>query len=127
MLPAPARLRRRADFAATVRRGRRGRSDLLLVHLLMRSTDEVASVVLPSCGFVVSKAVGGAVVRNRVLRRLRHQVAARLDTVPPGSQLVVRALPAAATASSAELGTALDRALRRAVESAERREPVGRR
>ena len=93
----------------------------------MPTTDEVPSAVLPSCGFVVSKAVGGAVVRNRVLRRLRHQVAGRLDTVPPGAQLVVRALPAAATASSVELGTALDRALGRALESAGRGEPVGRR
>jgi ribonuclease P protein component len=48
-------------------------------------------------GFVVSKAVGGAVVRNRVKRRLRHLVAAELDGTRTGVDVVVRALPAAAS------------------------------
>ena len=48
-------------------------------------------------GFVVSKAVGGAVVRNRVKRRLRHLVARQLLASPGGLDVVVRALPAAAT------------------------------
>ncbi len=67
-------------------------------------------------GFVVSKAVGGSVVRHRVVRRLRHVVGARLVDLPVGSVLVVRALPAAASASSerlaADLGSALGQALR---------------
>ncbi len=49
-------------------------------------------------GFVVSKAVGGAVTRNRVKRRLRHMVAAQLASGTSGVDVVVRALPAAATA-----------------------------
>lgn len=48
-------------------------------------------------GFVVSKAVGGAVVRNRVKRRLRHLVAQELVSAPGPRDVVVRALPAAAT------------------------------
>jgi ribonuclease P protein component len=64
-------------------------------------------------GFVVSKAVGNSVVRHRVSRRLRHLVGDRLGTLAPGSTLVVRALPAAATASSAELGSDLDAAVRK--------------
>jgi ribonuclease P protein component len=65
-------------------------------------------------GFVVGKPVGNAVVRNRVRRRLRHLVAALIDSLPPGSELVVRALPAAATMDSAELRTELERCLERA-------------
>lgn len=61
-------------------------------------------------GFVVSKALGGAVVRNRVKRRLRHVCAARLGRLGTGVDVVVRATPAAATASSADLGAALDHA-----------------
>jgi ribonuclease P protein component len=61
----------------------------------------------------VSKAVGNAVVRHRVARRLRHVVRDRLGTLTPGNSLVVRALPAAATASSAELGSDFDAAVRR--------------
>jgi ribonuclease P protein component len=62
-------------------------------------------------GFVVSKAVGGAVVRNTVTRRLRALVRDRIGQLPAGSALVVRALPPAATASSAELGVELDACL----------------
>ena len=54
-------------------------------------------------GFAVSKAVGGAVVRNRVKRRLRAIMADALPTLPAGSRVVVRALPAAASASFGEL------------------------
>lgn len=66
-------------------------------------------------GFVVSKAVGGSVVRHQVARRLRHLMRDRIDGLPPGSDLVVRALSPAATASSAELGADLDAALRKLV------------
>jgi ribonuclease P protein component len=71
----------------------------------------------PRVGFVVSRAVGGSVVRHAVARRLRHLMRDRLTLLPVGSHVVVRALPAAASASSTELGrdldAALDRALRR--------------
>jgi ribonuclease P protein component len=67
----------------------------------------------PRVGFVVSKAVGNSVVRHRVTRRLRHLFRDRLGTVRPGCTLVVRALPSAAEADSADLGSDLDSALRR--------------
>jgi ribonuclease P protein component len=47
-------------------------------------------------GFVVSKAVGNAVTRNRVKRQLRHLVAGELAHTPIGVAVVVRALPPAA-------------------------------
>ncbi len=68
-------------------------------------------------GFVVSKAVGTAVVRTRVKRRLRAVVTARLAALPTGSLLVVRANPVAAQATSAELAVSLDRALGRLLPS----------
>lgn len=61
-------------------------------------------------GFVVSTSVGNAVVRNRVKRRLRQLCSARLERLGTGVDVVVRATPAAATASSGDLGAALDRA-----------------
>jgi ribonuclease P protein component len=66
-------------------------------------------------GFVVSRAVGPAVVRNRVRRRLRHLVRDRLGDLPPSGRLVVRALPPAAEATSAELRADLDDAVDRAI------------
>lgn len=71
-------------------------------------------------GFVVSRAVGGAVVRNAVRRRLRHLVRDRLGDLPPGSLLVVRALPGAADRSYARLGADLDAALAAAREPRQR-------
>ena len=59
---------------------------------------------------MVGKAVGNAVVRNRVKRRLRHLVRERLAGLPGSVVLVVRALPASATASYAALGVDFDTA-----------------
>jgi ribonuclease P protein component len=115
VLPATARLRQRAEFTATVRRGRRGRSGLLAVHLDRSPEPGQQPEGLARVGFVVSRAVGPAVVRNRVLRRLRHLMAARLDRLPVGSRVVVRAFPSSGLASSAALGAALDRALGQAL------------
>ncbi len=62
---------------------------------------------------MVSGKVGNSVVRHRVTRRLREQVRPLLDRLPAGSDVVVRAFPAAATASSDELAASLQRALRK--------------
>ena len=66
-------------------------------------------------GLVVSKAVGNAVARTQVKRRLRAQMAALLPLIEPGTDIVIRANPAAAQASSHELGDALRSALRDAL------------
>jgi ribonuclease P protein component len=85
-----------------------------VVHAMIRTDDE-SSAGSPGArvGFVVSKAVGNSVVRHRVARRLRHVVRERLGTLPPRSSLIVRALPLAASASSAEFRQDLEAALRR--------------
>ncbi|WP_079126126.1 ribonuclease P protein component [Streptomyces sp. ERV7] len=116
MLPTENRLRRREDFATAVRRGRRAGRPLLVVHLRSGATDPHApgeSASPTRAGFVVSKAVGVAVVRNLVKRRLRHLMRDRLSQLPPGSLVVVRALPGAGDADHAHLAQDLDAALRR--------------
>jgi ribonuclease P protein component len=44
-------------------------------------------------GFIVSKAVGNAVNRNRVRRRLRAVGRDLLSQIAPGHDIVIRALP----------------------------------
>jgi ribonuclease P protein component len=61
----------------------------------------------------VSKAVGGAVVRNKVKRRLRHLMRDRVALLPPGSLVVVRALPGSGDADHEQLAQDLDAALQR--------------
>lgn len=111
MLPHTSRLTHATDFSSAVRRGVRASSRHLVVHALLTETGE-SDDVGPRVGFVVSKAIGNAVRRNEVKRRLRHLMSARLDRVPSGL-IVVRALPAAAGSSSAELARSLDRCLGR--------------
>jgi ribonuclease P protein component len=101
------------SFRATARSGRRAGSSTLVTHVLVDDVGEHVGVPAARAGFVVSKAVGGSVVRSKVKRRLRHLVAERLDRLPASSRLVVRATPAAATASYAVLGADLDRCLDR--------------
>lgn len=121
MLPAPHRMRLREDFARTMRRGRRAGRPLLAVHLLLTEADPATEASPPArVGLVVSRAVGPAVTRTRVKRRLRHLLADRVSLLPAGSLLVVRANPPAATATSAELGSDLDRCLDRARHAAGR-------
>jgi len=98
MLPAGNRLHTSDDFAAVVRSGRRGGTRLLVVHLL--GTDRTTA---PRAGFVVSGKVGNSVVRHRVTRRLRPLVRQELPALAAGTDVVVRALPAAANAGSADL------------------------
>ena len=115
MLPAPARLRRREDFSLAVRRGRRSGRGTLVAHYLAPDDGDTPA----RAGFVVGRAVGNSVVRHRTVRKLRHLVRDRLDRLPAGSVLVVRALPPAAAADSAALARDLDSALDRLVPTAE--------
>jgi ribonuclease P protein component len=115
-LATAQRLRRRGEFAAAVRGGRRAGRGVIVVHLVVPESGSAPQpgdrpARGPRAGFVVSKATGGAVDRNRVKRRLRHLVRDRLAALPPGTDLVVRTQPGAADRSSAELAADLDAAL----------------
>jgi ribonuclease P protein component len=125
VLPSRHRITRGGDFARVIRHGIRVGRPTVVVHLLVEPVVGDAPD-LPRAGFVVSKAVGGAVVRNRVARRLRHLVREALPALPAGALLVVRALPAAAgaTASAGSRGgaaTDLGSDVRSALETATRR------
>ena len=109
MLPREHRLVSGEDFRQATRQGRRAGTRTLVAHLWV--TDGSGSPA--RVGFVVSKAVGPAVIRNRVKRRLRHLARERLTSLPGSAVLVVRALPAAADASYDDLGRDLDSVLER--------------
>ena len=101
MLPQYLHLRRPEDFRAVRRGGKTW------------STREIVLTCLPvqrdhnRYGFVVSKKVGGAVVRNRVKRRLRAAIQSRMVNHRPGFDIVIIARSPAALASYATLNQAL--------------------
>jgi ribonuclease P protein component len=123
------RLTSSAGFTAATRGGRRAGTRTLVVHLAVRGAgpDAASEADAVRVGFAVGRGVGNAVTRNRVRRRLRHLVRERLPVLPEASDLVVRALPAAAAASYATLGRDLDQALGKLVRAGvveSRPEPV---
>jgi ribonuclease P protein component len=105
-MKADQRLRRRNDFAAVYRNGRIQSNQLLVLRFL--PTDRETT----RFGFVVGRAVGSAVLRNRVRRRLRE--AARSLDIQPGFDIVMGVRKAAAEASFQALRDALAQLLRRA-------------
>jgi len=109
VLSSAHRLTDGASFREATRKGRRSGTRTVVVHLVTDPSQDPS----PRVGFVVSKAVGNAVTRNRVKRRLRHLAREHISSLPRSAVLVVRALPAAAGASYAELGTDLARCLDR--------------
>ncbi|HEX5535175.1 MAG TPA: ribonuclease P protein component [Actinomycetales bacterium] len=115
MLSSRHRMRRSADFTAAVRRGARAGRSRLVVHIAPPEPSTAPGGESATVGFIVSRAVGNAAVRNRVKRRLRHLMRDRLGHIPAGARVVVRALPPAAGATSAELASDLDGALSRSV------------
>ncbi|MCK9930080.1 ribonuclease P protein component [Frankia sp. Mgl5] len=107
MLPRGSRVRTRQEHALVGRSGRRVRAGSIVVHSVQTDVDGP-----PRAGFVVGRRVGNAVVRNRVRRRLREQTRSRLSLLPPGTAVLIRALPDAAGSSSADLGRSLESAFR---------------
>ncbi len=107
------RLQRRSDFDAVFRKGQRISRGVLALRVLERGDDAPGRF-----GFAISSRLGGAVVRNRIRRRLRES-ARRIDA--RGLDVVVIARTGAAQASFQELDRTLTQLLRRLHERPPRR------
>ncbi len=107
MLPHDNRLRTRHDITSAMRRGRRRSSNCLVVHIGPSDRPGPARAA-----FAVSSAIGNSVVRHRLTRQLRAALTPLLPDLPDGTDLVVRALPAARGAAYADLVADLEHCLR---------------
>jgi ribonuclease P protein component len=100
------RLRRRKDFDAVFQRGRSWHNELLVLRSLPNDLEH------NRYGFVTGKRLGGAVVRNRLRRRLRESI--RVLPAKPGWDVVVSAKMPAARANFQELNRSVVELLGRA-------------
>jgi ribonuclease P protein component len=84
------RLSRSRDFDDVYRRGTSASSRYLVLHWFPRENDGEGD---PRLGLAVPRAVGSAVVRNRMKRQLREAWRQVLPEVPAGHDYVVVARP----------------------------------
>ena len=86
MLPKSNRLRAGADFNHITKSGVRINSQNLVIYAATGGEDQA------QIGFIVNRSVGGSVTRHLVTRKLRHNFASHLSSLPSKTMLVVRVL-----------------------------------
>lgn len=108
MLAKAHRITRGADYRAIVRRGRRVALDHTVTYVRSGSSESPVRF-----GFIVGKAVGNAVRRNRLRRQMKAVCLQLLPQLREGTDIVVRALPASADVTWATLQEEITRAVTR--------------
>lgn len=112
MLPAYHKMTSPVQFRRTIKHGQRAGTRTLVLHVWEDDGSvHIARQGGPRIGLVVSKAVGNAVVRHRVSRRLRHVCREFLGELEPQYDVVIRALPSSGTATSEQLARDMRKAL----------------
>jgi ribonuclease P protein component len=96
--PKTARLLRHADFERVYRDGRRVFSANMTLFWLRR--DDAAG---PRVGFTVGRVLGGAVVRNRIRRRMREAVRLQLAPLAQPVDIVINPRKSALDAAFEQL------------------------
>ncbi len=109
MLPPANRLRKEKDIKRVLGGRKSCRAGLLACKTASSGPD-----ARRFCFIVSNRVSNRAVVRNRLKRRLREAVRARLSRVRPGVDCVLIALPGAQDKTFAELETMVENVLRRA-------------
>lgn len=110
--PRAARLVRRSEYDAVYREGRRRTSREFAVFLRANGLDE------SRFGWSIKKALGSAVKRNRIRRRIREIVRLHRQEISPGWDIVIHPRTSVATAEFAGLTEELLKLLpRRAAET----------
>lgn len=120
MLPRSHRLTHPDHFKDAYRRGVSAAGAYVVIHCAQQGAEPA------QIGFVTSKKVGNSVMRHRIKRQLRHIMRERLGQCPSGARIVVRALPAAAGCTTAQLSADIDRTWQRVMKRLDRqRSDVG--
>lgn len=102
---------RTADFRKVYDHGFRVSSPLFAAFCLARQGPENATGA--RLGLTVPRALGGAVVRNRIKRRLREAFRVRREGIAPQWDIVLNPRRAALTAPFGEIERALEKVIQR--------------
>src|SRR5579872_3138010 len=86
--PKSVRILRSKDFRRVYDHGSRYSGPFFAAFYARRPQDDGVSGAGPKIGFTVPRALGGAVVRNRIKRRVREAVRLRLDRLTPQWDIV---------------------------------------
>ncbi len=86
MLPKTNRLRAGSDFNRITKASVRVSSENIVIYASLGEQEQ------PRVGFIVNRSVGGSVSRHLVTRKLRHNFATHIPSLPKQSMLVVRVL-----------------------------------
>jgi len=87
VLPNSAIIKSSSEFATATKLGRRITGTSLIGYLYSANNNQPAKL-----GLIVGKSVGNSVVRHRIARQIRHAVRKKLNQLPNGTLLVVRAM-----------------------------------
>lgn len=104
--PRAVRLLRRADFDAVYQQGRRRSSRQFIVFYRANGR------ALSRFGMSVKRALGNAVVRNRIRRRVREIIRLHREEIASGWDIVIHPRSSVATAPFAPLAAELIELLR---------------
>ena len=107
------RVTRGDDYRRIVRTGNRVGGATCIAHAVLHVQAPDAPAEPARFGFIVSKAVGNAVTRNLVRRRMKFLVEQGLHEGFSGADIVFRALPASADAGFDGIAHDVNRALRK--------------
>ena len=97
MLPKNARLTDSNDFSRATKSGLRVSTQNFIGYLYLNNNDNQTRA-----GIIISKSVGGSVVRHLVSRKVRHILTKEINNLPANSLLVIRALNGAVNAKYQE-------------------------
>ena len=75
-----------SDFNRITKTGVRINSENLVIYAALAGEGQ------PQIGFIVNRSVGGSVTRHLVTRKLRHNFASHIKSLPNKSMFVVRVL-----------------------------------
>lgn len=109
MLKQLQRVRLESDYKYILNRGKKSYSQFFL---LSKAYQKDTSLVSSRFGFITSKKVGKAHIRNKLRRQFRELIRSEIDNIKPGFDIVIVVSPKAVGATFSEIQKELLKQLR---------------